>query len=63
MILFSTGASSGIGAETAVYMGKLGCRLLITGRNKDNLEATRKRCLEAGVLESNVCIMFILFTQ
>ncbi len=32
-----TGASSGIGWETAIYLSELGYELIITGRNKQNL--------------------------
>lgn len=39
-----TGASSGIGAATAIYLSKLGARLAITGRNKDRLQETANQC-------------------
>lgn len=35
-----TGASSGIGAATAVECSKMGAHVLITGRNKERLEGT-----------------------
>ena len=35
-----TGASSGIGAATAVQFARLGAVLAITGRNMENLEAS-----------------------
>jgi hypothetical protein len=35
------GASSGIGAATAVHFASLGCSLSLTGRNVDNLERTK----------------------
>lgn len=35
-----TGASSGIGAETAVQCSKMGAKLIITGRNKERLDET-----------------------
>ena len=41
-----TGASSGIGAATAVQFAKLGALLAITGRNVENLEKTAKQCQE-----------------
>jgi len=37
-----TGASSGIGRETAILLGKLGAKLVLTGRNKERLEETRR---------------------
>ena len=35
-----TGASSGIGQETAIQCSKMGARLIITGRNKERLNET-----------------------
>lgn len=35
-----TGASSGIGRATAIYLSKLGARLVITGRNEERLTDT-----------------------
>lgn len=37
-VIIVTGASSGIGAETALYLSKLGGKLVLVGRNKDRLE-------------------------
>ncbi|XP_059154581.1 3-oxoacyl-[acyl-carrier-protein] reductase FabG-like isoform X2 [Physella acuta] len=39
-----TGASSGIGAATAVLFAKLGARLALTGRNENNLKIVGKNC-------------------
>lgn len=38
--IFVTGASSGIGQETAIQCSKLGAELIIAGRNKERLEET-----------------------
>lgn len=38
-----SGASSGIGAETAVECSKLGANVIITGRNQERLNETYKR--------------------
>lgn len=38
-----TGASSGIGAETAVECSRLGAKVIITGRNEDRLQETFSR--------------------
>ncbi len=42
-----TGASSGIGRATAIYISKLGAKVVLTGRNKERLEQT------LSMLESN----------
>lgn len=39
-----TGASSGIGAATAVMFSKLGAQLVLTGRNQANLESVASQC-------------------
>ncbi|XP_063954995.1 uncharacterized protein LOC129258429 isoform X2 [Lytechinus pictus] len=44
-----TGASSGIGAGVARYFASLGCRLALTGRNMDNLQAVVEECIERGL--------------
>ena len=41
-----TGASSGIGAATAVLFSKLGANISITGRNIENLQETAKNCTQ-----------------
>jgi len=48
-----TGASSGIGAATAVQMASRGAYLAITGRNFQNLQKTEEECLASGA--SGVC--------
>ncbi|XP_041354543.1 3-oxoacyl-[acyl-carrier-protein] reductase FabG-like [Gigantopelta aegis] len=47
-IALITGASSGIGAGTAILFAKLGARLAITGRNVDNLRKTALECQSHG---------------
>lgn len=42
-----TGASSGIGKETAIYLSRLGARLVITGRNEEHLKQTYQ-CLDGN---------------
>ncbi|XP_035438476.2 3-oxoacyl-[acyl-carrier-protein] reductase FabG [Spodoptera frugiperda] len=43
-VVLITGASSGIGADTAVEFSKLEAKLVLTGRNKENLEKTAQKC-------------------
>ncbi|XP_059049683.1 3-oxoacyl-[acyl-carrier-protein] reductase FabG-like [Achroia grisella] len=43
-VVLITGASSGIGADTAIEFSKLGAHLVITGRNKENLDKISKQC-------------------
>lgn len=43
-VVLITGASSGIGADTAIEFARLDAKLVVTGRNKDNLEKTAKEC-------------------
>ncbi|CAG0897323.1 unnamed protein product [Darwinula stevensoni] len=57
-----TGASSGIGAATAILFSRLGAHLSLGGRNCANLENTASRCVEKPLLipgeltnESDVC--------
>ncbi|XP_053979739.1 3-oxoacyl-[acyl-carrier-protein] reductase FabG-like [Hylaeus anthracinus] len=43
-VVLITGASSGIGAATAVHFAQLGASLLLTGRNLENLNAVAEKC-------------------
>ena len=43
-----TGASSGIGAATAVLFSKLGANVSLTGRNVENLQKTAQACQQAA---------------
>lgn len=45
-VVLITGASSGIGAATAVDFAKLNAKLVITGRNEENLEKVAAECLQ-----------------
>lgn len=44
-VVIITGASSGIGAGAAEYLSKLGAKLVITGRNEENLKKTVGNCV------------------
>lgn len=47
-VVLITGASSGIGAATAVKFAELGALLAINGRNVESLEAVAKQCAAVG---------------
>ncbi|XP_064554211.1 uncharacterized oxidoreductase TM_0325-like [Drosophila montana] len=47
-VIIVTGASSGIGAATAVHLASLGGLLVIVGRNVDKLKETADNILAAG---------------
>ena len=43
-VVLITGASSGIGAATAVHLSELGASLALTGRNLNNLQEVADKC-------------------
>lgn len=47
-VVLITGASSGIGAATAVHFAKKGAKLSICGRNQDNLNKVAEECRKVG---------------
>lgn len=47
-VVIVTGASSGIGAATAVFLSKLGAKLSLTGRNLENLQKVSQNCDKAA---------------
>ena len=54
-VVLVTGASSGIGAGTAVHLASLGCKIALVARNKVKLEEVAAQCREAGSQEVLVC--------
>ena len=53
-VVVITGASSGIGAATAIAFAKRGARLELGARRMDHLNAVARKCREAGSPEVNV---------
>lgn len=47
-VVLITGASSGIGAATAIKFAKLGALLALNGRNAENLKAVASQCASVG---------------
>jgi len=45
-VVLITGASSGIGAATAIYFAKNGAKLALAGRKEENLKAVADKCFE-----------------
>lgn len=46
-----TGASSGIGAGSAVQFAKLGALLALNGRDVENLNKVAQQCIDCGAAE------------
>lgn len=47
-VVIITGASSGIGASTAIFYAKQSAKLVLTGRNEQSLSTVAKQCEEAS---------------
>lgn len=52
-VVLVTGASSGIGAGTAVHFASLGADLILTGRNEENLKKIEEQCKQAVPCKSS----------
>lgn len=50
-VVLITGASSGIGASTAIHFAEKGALLSLTGRNEANLKRVAEECQKAGGCE------------
>ena len=46
-VVIITGASSGIGKALAFEFGNQGAKIIITGRNKENLQTTAEELIQA----------------
>uniref|UniRef100_A0A140LIS8 Dehydrogenase/reductase 7 like 1 n=1 Tax=Mus musculus TaxID=10090 RepID=A0A140LIS8_MOUSE len=53
MVVWVTGASSGIGEELAFQLSKLGVSLVLSARRAQELERVKRRCLENGNMREN----------
>ncbi|KAG8511705.1 Dehydrogenase/reductase SDR family member 7, partial [Galemys pyrenaicus] len=51
MVVWVTGASSGIGEELAYQLSKLGVSLVLSARREPELERVKRKCLENGSLK------------
>ena len=56
--MFDLGASAGIGAYTAIEYAKQGAKLVLGGRNEENLKKTAKSCEEQGTKPEDVSLIF-----
>jgi len=50
-VIWVTGASSGIGRATALALSNQEAKLIISGRNKANLEATKEACKNPDLIQ------------
>ncbi|MFI5154211.1 MAG: SDR family NAD(P)-dependent oxidoreductase [Chitinophagales bacterium] len=56
-ICWITGASSGIGASLAISLSRLGARLILSARTRENLEKVRIQCSDPDKVVILVCDM------
>ena len=54
-----TGASSGIGAATAIVFARLGAKLSLTGRNEVNLKLTSDECVRVQPADTEQPLMVL----
>ncbi|TWW72092.1 dehydrogenase/reductase SDR family member 7 [Takifugu flavidus] len=51
LVVWITGASSGIGEELAYQLARCGCRLILSARRQDELNRVKRQCLECSDLQ------------
>ncbi|GMS95462.1 hypothetical protein PENTCL1PPCAC_17637, partial [Pristionchus entomophagus] len=56
-VVIVTGASAGIGRETARRFAENGAKVTITGRNKKALQETSKDCIRSGAKQGDIHIV------
>ena len=54
-VVLITGASSGIGAATAIEFAQKRCRLALVARNTEKLEKVKLECQGAGATDVIIC--------
>jgi len=56
-MIYFLGASSGIGAATAILFSELGASLSLFGRNLENLQKTADKCSEKSIVSSKPLVI------
>lgn len=56
-VIIITGASSGIGAASAIELAKYGPRLVLHGRNEKALSDVKQKCIDVGLRTADVAIV------
>ena len=56
-MIIHLGASSGIGAGTAIYLAKNGAKLALAGRKEENLKIIAAKCEEINPSKEKVEIL------
>ncbi len=56
-VVWITGASSGIGQALALEFANSGSKLILSGRNKEALEAVKKHCVSSGSADTDILLL------